>query len=46
MNRRLYLAYVIIVVLIVLVAGHDEDNSRNWGNSSGHSGWSSGGGHK
>ncbi|WP_164978644.1 hypothetical protein [Pseudoxanthomonas composti] len=45
MGKWLYVLYAIVVILIVATAAKRSD--RTWGGSaSGHSGWSSGGGHK
>ena len=46
MNRRLYIAYVMVVLAIVFIVGSQEQDDRSWGQSSGRSGWSSGMGHK
>ena len=46
MNKWMYIFYVVIVIAIVVVAGSDDRDSREWGGSTGRSGWGSAGGHK
>ncbi|UHQ18370.1 hypothetical protein LVB87_09060 [Lysobacter sp. KIS68-7] len=44
--RLLYIVYVVLVVVACVAAGQEDDDGRSWGNSTGRSGWTSGGGHK
>jgi len=46
MKKGFYIAYVIVVCVVVIVAGSERPDSRNWGGGTGRTGWSSGGGHK